>query len=98
MWRVLEVGEVIEDGDEYHPNFGNWIPVGMFEGERVTETNVPHRRKIPDISEEKQNDNQQTHFAIFLAEKYREETRGNHIYKIVMDDFLEWVEKQQNAS
>ncbi len=45
-WRRLEVGEVIEEGDEFQKKDGNWLPVDhAWVGEAVTVYHRPHRRR-----------------------------------------------------
>ena len=45
-WRRLEVGEVIEEGDEFQKKDGNWLPVDhAWVGEAVAVYHRPHRRR-----------------------------------------------------
>ena len=47
-FRLLEVGERLQDGDQFRAMYDEWVNVyvGRF-GETITDNHCPHRRRIP---------------------------------------------------
>lgn len=57
MYRLLEIGEDMIDGDEYHYDIkataGKWVRVDKDEiGEKMTAYTLPTRRKITSYTDE----------------------------------------------
>lgn len=48
-WRLLELGEFIQVGDEYEDVFKGWMNADPFVNLRIEQKHVKHRRWVPDV-------------------------------------------------
>ena len=68
MYRLLEVGEFIKDGDEYYRNT-YWVPCEVpYIGRAVTEDFHPVRRKV------------ETEYMVMIVDVPEDETQPPHPY------------------
>lgn len=44
-WRMLRVGEVVQEGDEFSTNSGRWLP-SAYQGYKIEKQDVGHYRRL----------------------------------------------------